>query len=354
MIPIFDSHLDIALNAIDFNRDLCLSVDQIREEEVRLGMIEPGRGTNTLSFPELKNAGVFTCLATLLARKEPQINHHFGHITAASCYGFAHAHLAYYRAMEREGKMRMLRTKEDLRKHELVVSQGAVDSPLGFVLTMEGADPLLTPETLDEFYDEGLRALGLTHYGVNRYGGGTSTDVGLADAAAQLLARASELGMTIDLTHLSDKGFWEVLEQFGGRVHASHQNSRRLANWQRQFSDEMYQAVVDRSGMIGIALDIIMLQEGYVRKQSPRLATLDTVVENIDIVCQLAGSADFVGIGSDLDGGYGCEQTPADLDKISDLQKIPDLLSTRGYSDEAIQQIMHGNWNRFFLDVLPD
>lgn len=350
---IFDAHLDLGLNGVDWNRDLRDSVDDIRAQEIKLRMQdEAGRCTNTVSLPELKLAQVRTCLATLLARQEPQINHHFGWTTPHCCYAIANAHLAYYRALERDGYLKMLRTREDLAGH-ISDLESQADGPLGFILTMEGADPLLTPETIYEFHELGLRAIGLTHYGDNRYGGGTNSQKGLADGASELLKNIEKLGITLDLTHLSDPSFWQVLDQFQGRVHASHQNSRRLASWQRQFSDEQYQEVIQRDGIIGIAFDIIMLQEGYVRRKSPLEATIETAVENIDIVCQLAGDARHVGIGSDLDGGYGCDQTPKDLDRISDLQRLPDMLNRRGYSEADVRAILHGNWLRFFGEVLP-
>ena len=350
---IFDAHLDLALNGVDWNRDLRDSVDNIRAQESALGMQDlPGRCNNTVSLPELRKAKVRTCLATLLARQEPEINHSFGWKTPHACYAMACAHLAYYRALEADGHLKLLKTRGDLQNHFEEIEKDA-DTPLGSILTMEGADPLLSPETIDEFYQHGLRAIGLTHYGANRYGGGTNSEVGLALNALPLLRRIEELGMTVDVTHLSDVAFWQVMEHFGGRIHASHQNSRRIASWQRQFSDEQYSAVIERDGVIGIAFDIIMLQEGYVRRQSPREATLETAIENIDIVCQLAGNARHVGIGSDLDGGYGNDQTPRDLDRIGDLQRLPELLAKRGYSTADITSIMHGNWRRFFTEALP-
>lgn len=350
---IFDAHLDLALNGVDWNRDLRQTVDDIRAQETALQMSSPGRKTNTLSLPELRRAGVSTCLTTLLARLEKEINHDFGWTTPHTCYAMAHAHLAYYRALERDGYLRMLRTREALADHQREYDQDPQKCPLGFILTMEGADPLLTPETVAEFYEHGLRAIGLTHYGGNRYGGGTRSQVGLSLCALPLLEAIDSLGMTVDVTHLSDIAFWEVLEHFSGRVHASHQNSRRIASWQRQFSDEQYQAVIERDGVIGIAMDIIMLQEGFVRQHSPLEATLASAVENIDIVCQLAGNARHVGIGTDLDGGYGNDQTPADLNRYSDLCSLPVLLERRGYAAEDIAAIMHGNWQRFFGEVLP-
>lgn len=352
-MQLFDAHLDLGLNGIDWNRDLRQTVDDIRAQEIALHMETRGRQTNTLSLPELRKSQVSTCLATLLARQEKEINHPFGWTSPHTCYAMAHAHLAYYRALQRDGYLRMIRTRADLKSHLQQFESESATCPLGFILTMEGADPLLAPDTVEEFHEHGLRAIGLTHYGANRYGGGTRSEVGLSLGALPLLEKIEELGMTVDVTHLSDVSFWQVLDHFSGRIHASHQNSRRLASWQRQFSDEQYQAVIERDGVIGIAFDIIMLQEGYVAGHSPQEATMATAVDNIDIICQLAGNARHVGIGTDLDGGYGCEQTPADLDRYGDLMCLPQLLEKRGYPAEDIAAILHGNWIRFFSEALP-
>jgi len=352
---IFDAHLDLALNAVDLNRDLRQSVDDLRVQERGAGMEGIlGRCHNTLSFPELRESGVGVCLTTLLARLEPNIAHDFGHSTPEACYAFAHAHLAYYRAMQRANFLRMLKTSAELTSHVDAYQKNPSSEPLGFILTMEGADPLLTPDTIEEFYDHGLRAIGLTHYGGNRYGGGTRSENGLALEAIELMKHIERLGVTIDMTHLSDKSFWQVADHFGGRVHASHQNSRRISNWQRQFSDEQYKLVIERNGVIGIAMDVIMMEHGYTRGKSKPSATIAAAVENIDIVCQLAGDVDHVGIGTDLDGGFGAEQTPVDLNRYSDLPpRLLELLAAKGYSQADIAKIMHGNWLRFFSEVLP-
>lgn len=353
-VLLFDAHLDLALNGVDWNRDMRCSVDDLRAHERHLGMTDAGRTGSTLSLPELRAAEIGICLSTLLARQEKEINHSFGWTSPQTCYAMAHAHLAWHRAMERAGLMRSIKTKNELAHHIEDYRTNPTTAPLGFIQTMEGADPVLVPDTIDEFYEHGLRAIGLTHYGANRYGGGTACEVGLALDAIPLLKRIGELGMTVDVTHLSDVAFWQVLEYFDGRIHASHQNSRRLAPWQRQFSDEQYKAVIDRDGVIGIAFDVIMLQPGYVRRVTPATVTMERAVDNIDIVCQLAGNTRHVGIGSDLDGGYGVEQTPADFDRIRDLQRLTEMLSKRGYTETDISGIMHGNWLRFFGEVLPD
>lgn len=350
---IFDAHLDLGLNGVDWNRDLRQSVADIRALERTYGMQnEKGRCTNTVSFPELLKAEVGVGIATVLARQEQPINHPMGYTTPEACYAVAMSHLAYYRAMEHGGHMRLLRTRGELQRHAADYQQGTTRIP-GFLLSMECGDPVLDPENIFEWHEHGLRAIGITHYGPNRYGGGTRSEVGLAIDALPLLKNIAQLGIALDLTHLSDKAFWQVIERFEGRVLASHQAARRFANWQRQFADEQIRAVIDRNGVLGMPCDIIMLQDGYVRGVSPRIETLERVADNIDHICQLAGNVRHVGIGSDLDGGYGCEQTPADLDTIADLQKLPQMLEKRGYSQNDIAAVMHGNFLRFFSEVLP-
>lgn len=350
---IFDAHLDLAFNAIDWNRDLRMDLAEIRAQEGTWKVAGPGRGHGTVSFPELRKAGVGLGVATLFARVEQAINHPFGRTTVEACYAVAMSHLHYYRAMERTGWMRAIRTHTELLQHVCDYQSHPDRTPFGYILSMECADAVLEPENIREWHELGLRAIGLTHYGANRYGGGTRSEVGLAADALPLLRHIEELGIALDLTHLSDPAFWQVTERFGGRVLASHQNARRFCNWQRQFSDEQIRVVIDRKGVLGVALDAVMLQPGWVRGVSKPEVTLERVVENIDHVCQLAGNAGHVGIGSDLDGGYGTEQTPADLNSIADLRKIPELLAKRGYPPADVDAVMHGNWVRFFSEVLP-
>jgi len=350
---IFDSHLDLALNGVDWNRDLSLPVDEIRRQERELQMNAPGRCHNTLSFPELREAEVAICLTTLLARREPRIDDPFGWTSPETCYAMAHAQLAYYRACERRGWLRPLRTAAELLQHWTDFRQSPESTPLGFILTMEGADPLLEPETIFEFHAAGLRALGLTHYGPNRYGGGTQTDLPLEPAAFPLLRYCEQLGITVDVTHLSDTAFWQVVEAFGGRLHASHQNARGICPGQRQFSDDQIRVVIERDGVLGVALDVIMLQPGFVRGRSVPEVSLERAVDQMDYVRELSGgSIRHLGLGTDLDGAYGYEQTPADLNRYRDVQRLVGCLRRRGYSDEEIEAIFWGNWLRFFGEVL--
>lgn len=349
---IFDAHLDIAWNAIDWKRDLEKTVQEIRKSEE--GMTELGRATNAVCFPELRQGNVGVFVATVLSRLHRPGNPLFGYATPEACYAVAVGQLAYYQAMIRANKMRMITTRAQLRQHVDAWNQDPHREPFGFILSMEGADPVIDPDNIFDWWEMGLRAIGITHYGQNRYAGGTKCDSGLEHEAKPLLKNIERLGMALDLTHLSDKAFFEAIDLFDGRVLASHQNARKYVDDVRQFSDEQITIVIERNGVIGAALDAWMLQPNWIRGESKREITMERVVENIDHVCQLAGNARHAAIGSDLDGGFGIEQCPADFDTIVDLQKIAALLEARGYPQDDINLIMHGNWLRFFDEVLPE
>jgi membrane dipeptidase len=212
---------------------------------------------------------------------------------------------------------------------------------------MESADPILSPDQLAAWKDAGVRIIGPAHYGPGRYAGGTSTELGLTSMGVELLAEMKRIGIILDLTHLSDQAFWQAIDRFDGFVLASHNNCRALVPHQRQFSDEQLRAIIERDGVIGAACDSWMLRPGWVREaKNNEPAHLLDVVNHIDHVCQLAGNSNHAAIGSDLDGGFGREQSPADLNTIADLQNIAQILSTRGYHDDHIKAIMHGNWLR--------
>ena len=212
---------------------------------------------------------------------------------------------------------------------------------------MESADPILEPEQLSAWKEAGVRIIGPAHYGPGRYAGGTSTELGLTPDGHALLREMEERGIILDLTHLSDEAFWQVLEHFDGRVLASHNNCRALVPHQRQFDDRQIRAIIDRDGVIGAAFDNWMIRPGWTRGAKDNVqVTLAHVTDHIDYICQLAGNSQHAAIGSDLDGGFGREQSPLDLDTIEDLQHIAEILSKRGYRDDDIASIMHSNWLR--------
>jgi membrane dipeptidase len=352
-VLVIDAHLDLSWNALQWNRNLLHSVYTIRAREG--GTPGKGRSMGTVALPELRQGRVAISFATLLARSTGRATPHIDFDSQAQAYGTAQGQLAYYRALELERHIRILTGHKDLITHlaewQLWEDAGAADDafpPLGFVISMEGADPIRDPEQLEAWWNAGLRLLGPTHYGPGRYAGGTGTELGLTDGQGQkLLAEMQRLGMVLDVTHLSDQAFWQALDHYDGLVLASHNNCRALVPHQRQFSDEQLKAIFERDGVIGAAFDAWMLQPGWIVGQSSNLAvSMDSVVDHIDHVCQLAGNNRHAAIGTDLDGGFGREQSPHDLDTIADLQRMPLLLAKRGYSETDITAIMHGNWVR--------
>ena len=355
---IVDSHLDLSMNALQWNRDLLASVYTIRTQENYTP--GKGRGQGTVAFPEMRKGRLALSFATLIARSTGRAVPHIDYPTPVQSYGIAKGQLAYYRALERQGHVRMIGDAAHLNAHidewtAWDAGQGGTapgeTPPLGFVISMEGADPILDPDRLEEWWQGGLRLLGLTHYGPGRYAGGTGTEAGLSELAGPLLSEMARCGMILDLTHCSDQSFWQALERFPGPVHASHNNCRALVPHQRQFSDEQIRAIVERGGVIGAALDCWMLAPGWRHGDDNRGITLNNVVNHIDHICQLVGNSRHVGIGTDLDGGFGREGSPHDLDTIADLQKLVALLGQRGYSNNEIAAIMHGNWLAFLRDA---
>lgn len=351
---IVDAHLDLAWNALQWNRDLTCSVYTIRTREA--GIDGKGRGQNTVALPELRSGRIALCFGTVLARSTGHAIPHIDFDSPEQAYGIAQGQLAYYRALESAGHVRIITDVPALDAHFDTWRTWEMNHddppPLGIVVSMESADPILSPDQLDQWWSQGLRLIGPAHYGMGRYAGGTSVEDGLTPDGKTLLRRMAEVSMILDLTHLSDRGFWESLEIFTGVVIASHNNCRALVPHQRQFSDEQIRAIIQRGGVIGVALDIWMLQPGFIKDVSTNAGiTLNTVADHIDHICQIAGNSHHVGIGSDLDGGFGREQSPCDLDTIADLQKLVEILTQRGYSPDDIQAVMHGNWLRLLHEA---
>ena len=367
MRPIIDAHLDIAWNALSFDRDQLLELGEMRRREA--GMSGAQRARCTVSLPEMRRASVRICLPTLLCRafpaELPEMDGNVGELgnrrrgeiilredldyanQAIAC-AMAQGQLAYYRLLEEQGHLRLIRNREDLQR---IWSDGA--APLGGILSMEGCDPIIEPSQAAWWYDQGLRTACLAHYGPSAYAMGTGGDGTLTPKGRELVREFERLGILVDLVHTADTAIEQILEQYEGPVFISHGNCRALVPHDRQITDEQLRWVAERSGVIGVVLDEWMLVPGYVRGEPSRpRATLEDVANHIDHICETLASSRHVGIGSDLDGGFGTEQTPLDLQSIFDLHRLEDILAGRGYPDEAIEGIFSANWYRFFAENL--
>ena len=356
---IFDAHLDLALNAIEWNRDLRAPLAELRRREAHL-QDKSGRGRGTVSFPEMRRARIGLCVATQLARLEHDAySPVFGWRSSAQAWAMTQGQLAWYRAMEEVGELVQIRDRRQLDAHvetwRDVDDATAARLPIGYLLSLEGADSLVTVAHLERAWHDGLRAIGPAHYGSGVYAQGTNSEGPFPPRGVELLREADRLGLILDATHLSDESFWQAMKLYSGPVWASHHNARALVPHQRQLSDEMFRPLVERGAVVGLALDAWMIVPGWERGQTtPQSANLrlEKLVEHLDHFCQLAGNARHVGLGSDLDGAFGNEQTPLDVDSIADLQNIPDLLRARGYSAADISGILHGNFLRFLRTAL--
>jgi membrane dipeptidase len=359
---IFDAHLDLAMNAIEWNRDLTQPLAELRRREAQM-TDKPDRGCGTVSLPEMRRGGVGLCVATQLARVMHDAGSPiFGWHSPAQAWSMTQAQLAWYGAMEEAGEMVQIRDRAGLERHLALWDVENVERrtpnaehrtaalPIGYILSLEGADSLRTPHHLERAFADGLRAIGPAHYGPGVYANGTNASGGFNARGRELLREAGRLGLILDVTHLCDECFWEALDLFPGPMWASHQNCRALVPHMRQHNDAQLRALIARGAVIGAVFDAWMLVPGWVRGQTTPQSSgvrLDHVVDHIDHICQLAGNARHAGIGSDLDGCFGTEQTPQDLDTIADLDKLRGLLAARGYSAEDIEGICWRNFVTF-------
>jgi membrane dipeptidase len=352
-----DAHLDLSMNAMEWNRDLRLSAAEINDRERTRALADkPDRGNAVVSLPDLRRGGIGLVVATQIARYVAPDNPLPGWHSPEQAWAQTQAQLHWYRTMEEAGELVQIVDRAALDAHvarwqeALATEADRSQLPIGYILSLEGADSLITARHLERAYGYGLRAVGPAHYGPGRYAHGTDASASLNAAGRELLGEMDRLGLILDATHLCDAAFREALEIFDGPVWASHNNCRALVDHNRQFSDAMIEALVDRGAVIGGALDAWMMVPRWIRGTSMPTQMnchLGVMLDHLDHICQIAGNADHIGIGSDLDGGFGREQAPHDLETIADLARLPAMLAKRGYPPVDIEKVMHGNWLRF-------
>lgn len=356
---IFDAHLDISMNAMEFNRDQRMSLEEIRRSELLSTENHPHRCKNTVCFPELRRGRIGVIVATQIARHSPKFHKLPGWRSPEQAWAHTQGQLAYYRTMEDLGEMKQLRTREEVAAHAALWRAAdeatAARLPIGYLLSLEGADSILSWRHLEKSRADGLIALGPVHYGPGIYGHGTDDSGPLTARGRELLREMERLGVILDVTHLCDESFSDALDRFQGPVWASHHNCRALANWNRQLADCQIRRLVERGAVIGMAFDAIMMVHGWQHLQSKPAdfnLRIEKICDHIDHICQIAGNARHVGIGTDLDGGFGTEQTPMDLNSIADITCLQELLSGRGYSAEDIEGIFSANFLNFLATHL--
>lgn len=356
---IVDAHLDLATNAITLNRDLTRPVYEIRAKEKELKWKDTqDRGNGTVALPELRKGNVGLVVATIISRYSAKGNplgtlNLPGWHSPEQAFASGQAQLAWYRVMEDSGEMVQISNLQQLQDHVALWMNSEMENyekPVGYILSLEGADSIINFKYLEKYYEQGLRAIGPAHFGPGRYAAGTHSDGGgLTAIGKELLNEMDRLNIILDATHLTDKGFFEAMNIFKGAVWASHQNCRSLVRGERQFSNDQIKLLIERDGVIGGALDTWMLYPEFkMAKDNPRMLGigLEYLVAHFDHICQIAGNCLHVGFGTDLDGLFGIEQTPYDMDTIADIVKFKSILTNRGYTEENIANIFSGNWLR--------
>lgn len=354
-----DLHLDLSMNAIEWNRDLRLPVSVIREREVAAGLTDKAdRGKNTVSFPALREGDFGIVVATQIARTIMPDRPHNGWQSPEQAWAQTQAQLAWYREMEAQGELVQVVDKAGLEAQLIHWNDVGNKSrkPIGYILSLEGADSLVRLSYLEKAYDYGLRALGPAHYGPGRYAYGTDARGKMGEPGISLVKEMDRLGMILDATHLNDDAFWQALDIFKGPVWASHNLCRAIVDHNRQFSDDMIRALIERGAVIGAAFDAWMIVPGWIRRESTPEAmkcNVAQIARHMDHICQIAGNTKHVAIGTDLDGGYGREQSPYDLDTIADIGLLEQEFRALGYSDADVEALSVGNALRFLRENLP-
>lgn len=349
---IFDAHLDLAMNALEWNRDLTKSVYQIRESEK--GMVDkPDRGNNTVSLDAMRKGNIGICVATQIAGVKNKINPH-GWSSMEQAWAQTQGQLIWYKEMEKNGEMYQIYDLNTLDNQIENWQKETKKKPIGYILSLEGADSIVNIDYLEKSYMLGLRAIGPAHYGPGVYAHGTDSNGSIGQKGKELVKKIEELNLILDVTHLSDTSFWETIEIYNGNLWASHNNCRKFVNHNRQFSDDQIKEIIRRDGVIGVPLDAWMMVPNWIRgKSTPKTmgVTLNQMIENIDHICQLSGNSNHVGIGTDLDGAFGIEQTATDIDTIADLQKVPLMLKKIGFSESDVEKVMNKNFINFLKRV---
>jgi len=342
---IVDAHLDIAYSAVVLGRDLAADVQELRDSERRHPPLDPGAGTATVSWPALVDGRAAVVGGSIFV--DPATK---AHTKATATYRDpeeAHqqglTQLDYYRRVSDERDDVRLVTDGDALD-EILGSWDTGQGMVGVFVVMEGADPIRRPDELHWWVEHGLRGVGLAWGAGTRYAGGDHNPGPLSDEGRALVDAMADYNLLLDISHLWEDGAAQVLDRYPGPIVATHANPRAFVDIPRLLSDDMIRRLADRGGVIGVvAYNRFLDPQWYPGRPRVPLARL---VEAIDYICQTVGSAAAVGIGSDLDGGFGLESAPAGLGSVADLYKIGGLLRERGYGASDIEAILSGNWLR--------
>ena len=359
---IVDGHEDLAWNALTFDRDYTRSALETRAKEERTS-IPAWNGDTLLGWPEWVQGGVAVVFATLFSKPLRWKKGTWDvrcYADAEEAHSLYRSDLAYYHRLvdEHAEKFHLICTKHDLGITESAWQKAEDEErSVGMVLLMEGADGVQSPEELEDWFDGGVRILGPA-WAATRYAGGTGEPGPITKLGRELLDAMADVGMILDLAHLTDEGAIEALDLFEGSILVSHTSPLALVpnaeKPERHITDLVIRRTAEREGVIGLVLGNRFLKDGWEPSRGREAVTLSDVATGIDYICQMLGDAAYVGLGSDFDGGFGLDKVPQGLDSAADLRLIGESLATRGYNQKDIAGILGENWLRFLQRALPE
>ena len=355
---IVDAHEDIAYNALRYNRNYASSALNIRRSERNSPNMHEN-GLACLGHDEWLSGRIGIIFATLFS---PPYSHYSGdsakmyYQNSDQAHKLAHNQLDYYLHMEEKDDFQIIRNLSEL---EFVITSWDETNNrkpvIGLVLLMEGADPIRSPGEVEYWHKNGVRIIGPAWAGTN-YCGGTGDPGPLTNLGEELLENMADIQMILDLSHMSERSFDQAIENYEGVVIASHANPRFAANLstpERLLTDLQIRKLVERDGGIGVVPYNKFLKTGWNKSDDKTTVPIRRLAEMIDYICQLTGSCQHVGIGSDFDGGFGAESIPFPMDTIADLVLIGDEIATLGYNRREVTSFMSENWLQVLRRGIP-
>jgi membrane dipeptidase len=355
-VLILDAHQDIAYNALQYGRDYTRSVYATRRDEAAAGLTANGIAANGL--PDALLGRLAVVFATLFVEPDWSPftpNKQLGYETPEQAYRQAMRQWDYYqRLADEHPRVDLIRTGRELDAVLATWEEGTAlpDHHVGLVLLMEGADPVLEPPQLEEWVARGLRIVGPA-WSDTRYAGGTGRPGPLTDLGRQLLDVMADYNLILDLSHTTEQGYFEALDRYAGPVIASHSNPTAFWDNHRNLTDQQIMRMAEHDGVIGVTLYNRFMNPRWYPGAPKAETPLVTLVDMIDHICQLTGSPAHVGIGTDIDGGFGAEAMPDGIDTVTDLYLLGDALAERGFSLEDVVGILSGNFLRVLRRSLP-
>ena len=358
---ILDAHQDLAWNMQVLGRDYRRSVRATRALEVGSPILEL-TGNTLLGLPEYNQAGVAWVFGTLFAdpfapNKPNQLFP--GYKSPEEAHQRYMSQLDFYHAYncEHPDTFRLITNLSELRTHTALWQKTDNQlKPVGLIPLMEGAEGIVNLDELSEWWSKGVRIIGLAWQG-NQYCGGTRQPGPLTRAGFDLIDAMAEIGFVLDLSHMDEPAALQCLERYPGQIIASHANASALVKGytgNRLLSDDLIRAMFERDAVIGVVPSNSFLNQDWKADGGKHATSLQLVANQIDYLCQMAGDARHVGIGTDFDGGFGVEHVPAEIDSIADLPKLFPMLASLGYQESDLEAIASGNFLRVIESALPE